>query len=97
MATYSNTLKGVAVAAAVSLGAFALAPQAQARNDDLPALIAGLAIGAIIAHQATKRHRHHYDQYTNYPYSYVSPRHRRDYRHGEGGRHWNRHYHRHHH
>lgn len=63
-------LKGIAIVAAISIGALAAAPRARAHDNDLPAAIAGIAIGAVIASQAAKRHRH--DRY--YEHRYYEPR-----------------------
>ncbi len=74
-----SLLKGVAIAAAVSIGALAAAPQAHARNDHVPAIIAGIALGAIIASQSGRHHRRHdyyeRDRYAPDPY-YYDRRHR---------------------
>lgn len=52
-------LKAMAVAAALLVGALAVSQPAEARSR-APAIIAGIAAGAIIAGIATSHHRRHY-------------------------------------
>lgn len=65
-------LKAIALTAILSVGALAAAPRAEAHDNDLPAAIAGIALGAIIASQAS-RHRRHYEYYDRDPYAYDPP------------------------
>lgn len=65
-------LKAIALTGIISIGALAAAPRAEAHDNDFPAAIAGIALGAIIASQAS-RHRRHYDYYEPAPYAYYAP------------------------
>lgn len=69
----ASIVKGIAIAAAVSLGALAFTgPVKAGHRNDVPAIIAGIAIGAIIASQAAKRHR--YERHDPYAYTYAPGR-----------------------
>lgn len=63
-----------AVAAALLVGALAVSPPAEARSR-APAIIAGIAAGAIIAGIATSHHRRHYYEPPR-AYYYAPPPHR---------------------
>ena len=65
-------LKAIALTCIISIGALVAAPRAEAHDNDLPAAIAGIAIGAIIASQVS-RHRRHYEYYDHDPYAYYAP------------------------
>ena len=66
--------KAIAAAVGLALGVATVTPKAEAHHDDWPAIIAGLAIGAIIAKQASRHHkRRHYGYYDQDSYHYAPP------------------------
>ena len=58
-------LKTIAVAAALSLGAMALSQPAQAGHRNTAAIIAGIAVGAIVAGAIADSHRHRHHHYNH--------------------------------
>jgi len=57
--------KGIAMAAALSVGALAISNPAEARSN-VPAIIAGVAAGAIIAGAVTRHNRPYYNHHRPY-------------------------------
>lgn len=71
-----SVFKGIALATGLAIGALAVTPDSAQARSRAPAIIAGIAAGAIIAGAVSNHHRrHHYGHYYE-PYPHYYRRHR---------------------